>query len=385
MRRDEFLPFAHPAIGEEEIREVVDTLRSQWITTGPKTQRFQEEFAAYVGASDAAALSSCTAALHTALAALGIGSGDEVITTPMTFASTVHVIEHVGARPVMVDVEPDTLNIDPYRIEAAITSRTRAIMPVHYAGHPVDLGAVMSLASSAGLAVIEDAAHALAASYEGRPIGSSGNPVAFSFYATKNLTTGEGGMLVGAPEFLQRVRVLSLHGIDRDAWRRYESPGRWWYEVVEAGFKYNMTDLQASIGLWQLRKLESFQVRRREIVERYQSAFLELESLETPVERPEVRHAWHLYVIRLRPEALSIARDTFIEELTARNIGASVHFIPVHIHPLMTRRGYTPEDFPIAYSNYLRMISLPLHPGLSDEDVDDVINAVLDIVEAHRR
>jgi dTDP-4-amino-4,6-dideoxygalactose transaminase len=364
---------------------VVDTLRSRWISTGPKTKRFESDFATYLRAPGALALNSCTAALHTALKTLGIGPGDEVITTPMTFAASVNVIEHVGARPVLVDVEPDTLNIDPLQIEVAITSRTRALLPVHYAGHPADLDALRALAVAHGCALVEDAAHALPASYKGRPIGSDGNPVAFSFYATKNLTTGEGGMLTADPEFLARARVISLHGMNRDAWKRYDEGGSWFYEVVTPGFKYNMTDIQAALGLWQLRKLDEFQQRRRAVVREYDRAFASDPALEVPVTLPGVEHAWHLYVLRLREDALTIRRDQFIEELAKRNIGTSVHFIPIHIHPYYRDKyHFRPSSFPVAYDNYRRMITLPLNPGLTDTDVNDVIDAVLDIVQSHR-
>jgi dTDP-4-amino-4,6-dideoxygalactose transaminase len=382
-KRSDFLPFSPPTIGEEEIQEVVDTLRSQWISTGPKTKRFESEFAAFLRAPGALALNSCTAALHTALKTLGIGPGDEVITTPMTFTASVNVIEHVGARPVLVDVEPDTLNIDPRKVAAAITPRTRAILPVHYAGHPADLDALRALGRAHGLEIVEDAAHALPACYKGRPIGSEGNPVAFSFYATKNLTTGEGGMLTADPEFLARARVISLHGMSRDAWKRYDKGGSWFYEVLVPGFKYNMTDIQAALGLWQLRKLEQFQARRRAVVSEYDRAFADEPALERPVTRPDVEHAWHLYVLRLRDDALTIGRDRFIQELTDRNIGTSVHFIPIHIHPYYRDKyGFTPDSFPVAYDNFRRMLSLPLNPGLTDQDVSDVIEAVLDVVRS---
>lgn len=385
-RRRDFLPFSPPLIGEEEISEVVDTLRSNWITTGPKTKRFEQEFATYLGAPGALALNSCTAGLHTALVTLGIGAGDEVITTPTTFAASVNVIEHVGARPVLVDVEPDTLNIDPALVGAAITPRTRAILPVHYAGHPVALDAIGELARAHGLAVVEDAAHAVAAKYRGRPIGASGNPAAFSFYATKNLTTAEGGMLTGDAEFLDRARVVSLHGMNRDAWKRYDRGGSWYYEVVLPGFKYNMTDIQSALGLWQLRKLAGFQERRRAVVRRYDEAFAGEDALELPARRPEVEHAWHLYVLRLRPAVLRIGRDEVIEELRQRNIGTSVHFIPIHMHPYYRDKyRYRPDSFPVAHANYQRMLSLPLNPRLSDADVLDVIEAVLDVVRRHRR
>lgn len=386
MSRAKFLPFSPPFIGDEEIAEVVDTLRSEWITTGPKTKRFEAEFAGFLGAPAALALNSCTAALHTALITLGVGPGDEVITTPMTFAATINVIEHVGATPVLVDVQPDTLNIDPVKVEAALSARTKVILPVHYAGHPVDLSDLYAIAEERGLSVVEDAAHALPAKYMGRYIGSSNNPVAFSFYATKNLTTAEGGMLTGHPDFLERARIVSLHGMSRDAWRRYEKGAKWYYEVILPGFKYNMTDIQAALGLAQLRKLDQFQRRRREVVAAYNSAFRNIEALEIPVERQGVEHAWHLYVLRLRPEAMRIGRDQFIEELRVRNIGTSVHFIPIHLHPYYQRKyGYQPGDLPVAYENYTRMISLPLHPGLSDHDVADVIEAVLDVVRSYRR
>jgi dTDP-4-amino-4,6-dideoxygalactose transaminase len=384
--RSEFLHFSPPVIGEEEITEVVDTLRSQWLSTGPKTRRFEEDFAAYLGSPGALALNSCTAGLHTALATLGIGPGDEVITTPITFAASVSVVEHVGARPVLVDVEPDTMNLSPAAVETAITSRTRAIIAVHFAGHPVELDRLQEVARAHGITVIEDAAHALPARYKGRLIGSGDNPVAFSFYATKNLTTGEGGMLTGTPEFLENARVMSHHGMSRDAWKRYHKGGSWFYEVLLPGFKYNMTDLQAALGIWQLRKLAGFQVRRREIASAYTAAFAGDPALETPVERREVEHAWHLYTLRLRPERLRIGRDQFIDQLTARNIGVSVHFIPIHLHPYYRDKyHYKPESFPVAYDSYGRMLSLPLNVALSDEDVADVIHAVLDVVATSRR
>jgi dTDP-4-amino-4,6-dideoxygalactose transaminase len=385
-RRAEFLSFSPPSIGDEEIREVVDTLRSDWITTGPKAARFEREFAAYLDAPGALALNSCTAALHTTLAALKIGPGDEVISTPMTFGGTVNVIEHCGARPVLVDVEPDTLNIDPAGVETAITDRTRAIIPVHYAGHPVELDEINDVAQRHGLTVVEDAAHALPAAYRGRPIGATTNPAAFSFYATKNLTTGEGGMLTGDPVLLDRCRVLSQHGMSRDATRRYIEGGDWFYEVLTPGFKYNMTDIQAAIGIRQLEKLESFQERRRAIVGAYHEAFRGHNALQIPVQRAHVDSAWHLYVLRLNLEALTINRDRFIRELTQRNIGTSVHFIPIHLHPYYRDKyGYRSDDFPIAYENYRRMISLPLYPRLSDGDVADVIDAVLDTANTFKR
>jgi dTDP-4-amino-4,6-dideoxygalactose transaminase len=300
--------------------------------------------------------------------------------------ASVNVIEHVGATPGLVDVEPDTLNIDPVAVAAAITPRTRAVLVVHYAGHPVDLDAIRAVTEPHGIAIVEDAAHALPARYRGRLIGSGENPVAFSFYATKNLTTGEGGMLTGSAEFIEAARVFSLHGMNRDAWKRYTKGGSWFYEVVEAGFKYNMADLQAALGLAQLRKQERFQRRRREIVAAYGDAFRDVATLETPIERPDVEHAWHLYVLRLRLEGLRITRDRFIDELTARNIGTSVHFIPVHLHPYFRDKyRYSPEAFPTARGNYERLLSLPLHPGLTDADVGDIVDAVRDVARRYGR
>jgi dTDP-4-amino-4,6-dideoxygalactose transaminase len=396
--RDTFLPFSPPLIGEEEIAEVVDTLRSDWITTGPKVRRFEEEFSEYVGAPAALGLNSCTAALHTALAALGVGAGDAVITTPMTFVSSVHVIEHVGAHPIMADVEPDTLNVDPHRVAEAIESarakglRVKALLPVHLYGHPCDMNPLMDLAREYDLAVVEDAAHALPASHEGRRVGSFARlfdvPVltCFSFYATKNLTTGEGGMLTGPPRLIDEARIWSLHGMSRDAWNRYGAKGSWFYEVVRPGFKYNLTDIGAALGLVQLRKLDAFQARRREIARRYTEAFSRLEELTLPASRPEVEHAWHLYVIRLNPGALRITREQFIEEMRERRIGTSVHFIPVHTHPYYRDRyGFKPEEFPVAHAEFQRIVSLPLNPRMSDRDVEDVIEAVSDVVEKFRR
>ncbi len=384
--RETFLPFSPPQIGDEEINEVVDTLRSDWITTGPKTRRFEQDFKDYLGAPGALALNSWTAAAHTALVTAGVGPGDEVVTTTLTFAATANIVEHVGAKPVLVDVEPDTLNMDPEAVAHAITPRTKVIIPVHYAGHPCDMDPINKLASENGLLVLEDAAHAIPAKYKGRLIGSGENPVGFSFYATKNLATAEGGMLTGSQEFLDRARVVSLHGMSRDAWKRYDKGGSWFYEIVLPGFKYNMTDIQASLGIWQLRKLEAMQQRRREIVRQYQNAFSKLEALELPVERGDVEHAWHLYVLRLRTDLLQIDRQKFIELLAERNIGSSVHFIPLHIHPFYRDKyGFAPQHFPVAYHAYERMISLPLSPRHTDEDVTDVIQAVTEIIELHAR
>ena len=385
-RRGEFLLFSPPAVGAEEIAAVVDTLQSPWITTGPRTRSFEQEFAARMSSPGALALSSCTAALHTALACLGIGPGDEVITTPLTFAATASVIEHTGATPVLADVVPDTLCIDPKTVAMAITPKTRAIIPVHFAGHPCEMDELQQVARDNNLAIIEDAAHALPASYKGRVIGSGSNPVAFSFYATKNLTTAEGGMLTADPSFIERARMVSLHGMSRDAWKRYSKGGSWKYDIVTPGFKYNMTDIQASIGLVQLGRLEQFQRRREQVAALYNDAFKDEPALEIPTVQPYVQTAWHLYTLRLNLDQLTIDRDQFIDEMSARNIGTSVHFIPIHLHSYYRNKyGYLPCSFPVAYDNYRRLVSLPLHPKLSHSDVSDVIESVLDIVKAARR
>lgn len=378
--RDSFLTFSLPLIGEEEIEEVVEALRSGWLTSGPRTKQFEQDFQRAIGSPAALALNSCTAGLHIALKVLNIGPGDEVITTPMTFAASVNVIEHVGATPVLVDVEPDTLNLQPDAVEQAITAQTKAIIAVHYAGHPAELHALRAIADQYHLHLIEDAAHAVGASFDGQAIGSGANLTAFSFYATKNLTTGEGGMLTGSPELLDRARVLSLHGMNREAWSRYSAGGKWAYDIVEPGFKYNMTDLQAALGLQQLRRFDRMQARRQEIVKIYNEAFGSHSAFLTPTTRDHVTNAWHLYVLRLRTPELSINRNQFIDEMTARNIGTSVHFIPIHMHSYYRNKyNYQPDDFPVAHAAFQNMLSLPLSPSMSDQDVADVIDAVLDI------
>ena len=394
--RATFLPFSPPSIGDEEVDEVVDTLRSDWITTGPKVARFEEAFATAVDAPAALAVSSCTDALQIALAALGVGPGDAVFTTTMTFVSTVHVIEHVGAEPVLVDIDAETLNIDPAALADAVRTtlaggrlRPRAVIPVHHGGQPCDMSAIIAIAREFDLAVVEDAAHALPAMYDGvpigRPVAGLAHAVAFSFYATKNLTTAEGGMLTAAPDLVDEARLWSLHGMSRDAWKRYGLGGSWFYEVVRPGYKCNMTDLQAAIGLHQLAKLPSFQARRRQVAARFLDAFGAIDEIDVPLSRPNIEHAWHLFVIRLRLDRLTIDRARFIDLLAERNIGASVHFIPVHLHPwYRDRYGFEPDDFPVAWREYHRLVSLPIHPRLDDRDVDDVIEAVTEVVRVCR-
>jgi len=384
--RDAFLNYSPPSIGREEIDEVIDTLRSDWITTGPKTKRFEEQFGSYLDAPGGTSLmlNSCTAGLHVALAALGVGPGDEVIVPALTFAATANVVEHVGAKPVLADVLPDTLCLDPDAASAAVTPATKVVIPVHYAGHPADLNAFDALAARHGLQIVEDAAHAIPTGYRGTRIGSRANFAAFSFYATKNLTTAEGGALTAAPDLLEGARSLALHGMSKDAWKRFDKAGSWEYDIVMPGFKYNMTDIQAALGIHQLRKLKRFHTRRREVARAYTAAFAAVPALECPTELDDVGSAWHLYVLRLRTEQLSIDRNRFINELKDRNIGTSVHYRPLHMMSFYAEKyGYTPDDYPVSRNAFERMISIPLHPRLSDEDVTDVIEAILDVVARH--
>ena len=385
-RRSAFLPFSQPSIGQEEIDEVVDTLRSDWITTGPKTKAFETQFGAFVGAPGETSLmlSSCTAGLLLALAAHGVGAGDEVIVPSLTFAASANVAVHLGATPVLVDVEPDTMCIDPERVAAALTERTKVIMPVHYGGHPADLEAIDALAARHGLQVVEDAAHAVPAYHCDTMIGSRPTLAAFSFYPTKNLTTAEGGALTGAPELLERARLLALHGMSRDAWKRFGKGGSWEYDVVAPGFKTNMTDIQASLGMHQLRKLPTFHARRREIAQRYSDAFADVPALEVPTEREGMRSAWHIYVLRLRLERLRIDRNAFIDALKDRNIGTSVHYKPLHMMSYYAERfGYARDAMPVSADAFARMLSIPLSPRLSDADVDEVITIVRELVDEH--
>ncbi len=385
MTRSEFLPYCLPLIGEEEISEVVDSLRGGWLTTGPKVKRFEEDFAQYTEARYAVAVNSCTAALHLSLVGLGIGPGDEVIVPTMTFCSTANVVVHTGARPVLVDVD-DYLEIDPAAMARAITPRTRAIIPVHYGGMPCDLDEIHRIAEHHGIPVIEDAAHAVGARYHGRMIGTHSLATCFSFYATKNMTTGEGGMITtNDPVFADHVRRLALHGMNRDAWKRYGESGSWYYEVTEAGFKYNMTDMQAALGIHQLGRLEGFNNRRREIADRYHQAFGNLPELRLPETLPGRTNTFHLYPVQLRHEATNLDRETFIGALKKARIGSSVHFIPVHRHPFYSQNlGYKPSMFPVAERRYHGLVSLPLYPKMTDRDVQDVIDVVTETIRESR-
>ncbi|ODU10766.1 MAG: UDP-4-amino-4,6-dideoxy-N-acetyl-beta-L-altrosamine transaminase [Rubrivivax sp. SCN 71-131] len=376
-----FLPFALPEIGEAEIAEVVDTLRSGWITTGPKARRFEADFTAFLGepSLQSIAVNSATAGLHLALEALGIGAGDEVVTTTHTFTATAEVVRYLGADVKLVDIDPATLCIDLAQAEAAITPRTRAIVPVHYGGLAVDMTAVLALARRHGLKVVEDAAHALPSTHGGRLVGSfASDATVFSFYATKTMTTGEGGMLVTRDAALaERARVMRLHGISRDAFDRFTAKvPSWAYEIVAPGFKYNLTDIAAAIGIHQLQRARGFQQRRAEIAAQYDAAFAGLPLVTPPQPAAGDVHSWHLYAIRLADEA-GITRDRFIEALFERGIGCSVHYIPLHLHPYWRERyGLRPEDFPHSQHAYERLVSLPIYTRMGDGDVQRVIDAV---------
>jgi dTDP-4-amino-4,6-dideoxygalactose transaminase len=386
--RHTFLPFSRPAIGEEEIAEVVDSLRSGWITTGPKVERFARAFAEYTGARHAVPVSSATAGLHLALLAHGVGPGDEVIVPAMTFASTANVVVHAGAVPVLADVHSGSFQVEPEEIARRLTKRTRAIIPVHFAGQPADLDPILALAAQAGAAVIEDAAHAVGPEYRGRRIGSLPTTSVFSFHPNKNITTGEGGMVVTADDAVaDKVALLRFHGMDRNAWKRFDKSGSHRYDIGEAGFKYNMMDIQAAIGLHQLPRLDGFIAERTRQAALYDKALREMPGLVPPSRVPYPhRHAWHLYTPLVDLERLTIDRDRFITELKARNIGAGLHYTAVHEFSYYARRfGFRAEDFPGAHHVSERILSLPLFPGLGEQDQQDVLDAIVDIVKRHGR
>ena len=380
----DFLLFALPDIGDEEIAEVVNSLKCGWLTTGPKTKQFEEDVAAFIGGGvEAIAINSATAGLHLTLEAAGIGSGDEVITTPYTFTATAEVIRYLDADPVFVDIDPATFNIDFSKIEAAVTSKTKAIIPVHFGGLSCKMDEILKVGKARNLKIIEDAAHALPTTWDGKLIGSLESvATVYSFYATKTIATGEGGMIVTRdPEIAARCRIMRLHGINRDAFDRYTSTKpSWYYEVVAPGFKYNMTDIAASLGIHQLRKAWRFQKRRMEMAARYNEAFKDLPLILPPHAPAGDIHAWHLYVVRLT-DAEKTNRDSFITKMYEQGIGCSVHFIPLHIHPYWrTRYNLKPEDFPNALHAYERAVSLPIYTRMTDDDQDRVIMAVKNIL-----
>ena len=386
--RATFLPYHQPLLGPEEEASVLESMRSGWLTTGPKTKAFERELASYIGIGHCVAVNSCTAALHLALEAVGVGPGDEVITSPITFASTANVIVHRGATPVLADVEADTINLDAAAFEAAITPRTKAVIPVHLFGQACDMDAINAIAARHGIVVIEDAAHAIGTEYKGRRIGAAGNLTAFSFYATKNITTGgEGGALTtGDAALAERVAIMSLHGISRDAWKRYSASGFKHYDIVYPGYKYNMFDLQAAVGLPQLARIEAFWERRVALKAQLDAGLRDVAEITLPAERAYGKHAHHLYPIMVRTEDLTVDRDTVMNAIQKENVGVGVHFRAVHAHPYYVEHwGFRPGMFPHAEYYSDRAISLPLYPKMTDADADDVVRVVRKVIAAYRK
>ena len=386
--RSDWMPFCVPDISDAEVQAVSDTVRSGWWAKGPRTIEFEKRFAEYVGAKYCVGVNSCTAALHLALMTQGIGPGDEVITTPLTFASSANTILHVGATPVFADIDPETGLIDPREIEKKITDKTRAVVPVHYSGLAADIGEIGRLCDRYGLFLSEDAAHAVETRYNGELIGHHPKgAVSYSFYATKNLACGEGGALVtDDEEVYKKASILSCHGMSAGSWNRYGKSGSWRYDIEEPGFKYNMFDIQASLALAQLKRMDDMQRRRFEAVDVYEQAFRDVPQLRLQKTPAYCHHSRHLYILRIVPERLTISRDQFIEELKARNVGVSVHFIALHTMSAYTKRyGYKPEDFPKAYAFSESEISLPMYSTLGREKAQYVADAVLDIVKKYKK
>jgi dTDP-4-amino-4,6-dideoxygalactose transaminase len=382
MAQNNFIPLCRPWIDEAEIEAVSEVLASKWISTGPKTGEFEHRFAEYIGVKHALAVSSCTAALHLSLIAAGVGEGDEVITTPYTFTATAEAIGYTGAKPVFVDIDPGTLNIDVGRIEEAITLRTKAIIPVHVAGLPCDMDGLLQICRKHNLVLIDDAAHAIPSDYNGHRIGSIGNLSAFSFYANKNLATGEGGMITTNSDlFASAIKRTFYHGMSKDSWARRQERSTWYYEVVSQGYKYNMTDIQAAMGLCQLLKIEKQREIRSRYAKIYTSKLRELPNIVTPQEQAISSHAWHLYIIQLRTLQLKISRDEFIDAMRKANIECGVHYIPLNLFPFYQQRyGYQKGDFPHAESAFKRVVSLPMHPGLTEADIHAVIDTIKEIL-----
>jgi dTDP-4-amino-4,6-dideoxygalactose transaminase len=388
MSDQPFIPFHRPSLGQEENEAVLRVLASNWLTTGPVAQQFEREFAAYAGCKHALAVNSGTAALQLALDAIRLRPGDEVLLPTYTFTATAEVVAYFGARPVLCDSVKDGFNIDPADAERRVTERTRAIIPVHIAGQPCDMDAIHALAQRHQLHVIEDAAHALPASYKGKRIGALSELTAFSFYATKTITTGEGGMLTtDNDEYARRIAMMRLHGISGEAWKRYSKEGSWFYEVLEAGYKLNMPDLLAAVGCAQLAKADLFRARRERIRQRYTEAFAAMEELQVPPETEgSDTHSWHLYILRLQPELLTITRNQFIEQLKEQGIGTSVHFIPLHLHPFYSRTyNYQLSDYPCAEDAYARCVSLPIFPDMTTQEIERVVHAVQNAITRARQ
>jgi perosamine synthetase len=381
------IPFHKPYITEDEISGVVNALKSGWITMGPTTMEFEDSFREYIGSRNAISMNSCTACLHLALKAVGLKEGDEVIVPTITFTATAEVITYFNARPILVDVDRETCNIDINEIEKKITKNTKAIIPVHYAGQPCDMDEILDIAKNYNLFVIEDAAHAIPATYRERKIGTLGDMTCFSFYATKPLTTGEGGMVTTENDaWADKLKVLRLHGISKDAWKRYTNEGSWYYEVVDAGYKYNTTDLHAALGLAQLKKVDRMYELREEISRKYSEALRHLREVITPSVKSDRKSAWHLYVLKLNFEMLKIGRNQFVEELKKRGIVTSVHFIPLYRHPYYQDTfNYKSEEFPGSEWIYERIVSLPIYPGMSADNVEYVADVIEDTIKQYRR
>ena len=386
MNKD-FLFFHKPFISEDEVNEIVDTVRSGWLSMGPKTIKFEEAFNSYIGCKKSIAVSSWTAAGHLALEAYGVRPGDEVIVPTMTFPATAEIVCYFGAKPVIVDVEEDTLNISLKEIEKAITPKTKVIIPVHYGGQPCDMDEIHEIANKHNIKVIEDAAHSLPAAYKGKKVGTISDVTCFSFYATKTLSTGEGGMIcTNDEEIAERCSIMRLHGINRDAWKRYTESGSWYYEVVAPGFKYNFTDLQASLGLPQLKKVDLMWESRKNIAKKYTAALKDNEFLTLHTIKKDRESSWHLYPVRLNLDRLKINRAQLIDEMRKLNIGAGVHFMPVHQHVYYTQTyNLDDKDYPVASSVFPRLVSLPIYPGMKDEHVDRVINVLLDLLTKYKK
>lgn len=381
------IPFFKPALGDEEISAVSETLRSGWLTTGPRCKEFEAEFTRFIGVKHAIAVNSCTAALHLAYEALGLQSGDKIALPSLTFASTAEVAIHLGARPLLIDCDPHTFTIDLNHLEHVLErERPKVISVVHYGGQPCPMKSIEELAARYSSTIVEDAAHALPASDDGRRVGTGTGITCFSFYANKTITTGEGGMITTQHDaWAERMRLMSLHGISKDAWKRFSAEGSWYYEILAPGYKYNMTDLAAAIGLCQLMKAEAFRKRRAEIAALYDAHFASTPEIMKPYVRIGVEHAWHLYVIQLDLSLLTIDRATVISKLNAAGIGVSVHYLPLHMHPYYRDVwGYQPHDLPQCYELYQRIISLPIYPSLTDDEVAYVANTLIDIVTKHR-
>jgi len=385
--KNDFLLFHKPFISEEEVDEIVDTVRSGWISMGPKTIRFENNFSEYIGVNKSVAVSSWTAAGHLSLEAFGIKEGDEVIVPTMTFPATAEIVCYFKAKPVIVDVDEDTLNISLEAIEKAITPKTKAIIPVHYGGQPCDLDEIHAIAKKYNLKVLEDAAHALPAKYKGKTIGTISDVTCFSFYATKTLSTGEGGMIcTNDEEIAERVKIMRLHGINRDAWKRYTESGSWYYEVVAPGYKYNFTDLQASLGLPQLKKVDSMWNSRKRIAAKYTEALKDLDIIQLHTIKPDRDSSWHLFPIRLYLDRLTKNRAQIINELREKNIGVGVHFMPVHQHLYYSETfNLSDAEYPVASAAFPRLMSLPIYPGMTDENVDKVIDVLIDTLNKFKK